>query len=73
MEEGKELIEAVLTAVMAVMVGLTTASFGKTSSPVESSDGTAQARAMMFDRVIRSLVPTGERIAEASPVKRLEI
>jgi len=66
MGESNELIEVALTVVIALAVGLTSASFGNASPAAESSGGTTQARTLI-DRVMQALAPGEQEIS--SPLK----
>jgi hypothetical protein len=71
MEDRDELIEVALTAVIALAVGLTSASFGRDSSVVGSSGGTTRMR-ILVDKVMQALAPT-EQEASTSLRRHVEI
>jgi hypothetical protein len=71
MADSDELIGVALSVVIALAIGLTSASFGRDSPVVESSGGTTQMR-ILVDKVMRALAPT-EQEANTSLRKHVEI
>lgn len=72
MGDSNELIEVALTVVIALAVGLTSASFGGDSPAAESIDGTTQMRALV-DKVIQTLAPIVQPVVNDSPRRHFEI
>jgi hypothetical protein len=69
--DSDELIGVALSVVIALAVGLTSASFGRDSLAVESSGGTTRMR-ILVDKVMQALAPT-EQEANISLRKHVEI
>jgi hypothetical protein len=66
MGESNELIEVALTVAIALAVGFTGASFGRSSPATQSSCGATQTQ-ILIDRVLHALVPSEQEIS--SPLR----
>jgi hypothetical protein len=72
MGNGNELIEVALTVVIALAVGLTSASFDEESQVAEPGGATTQMHGLVC-KVMQALSPIGQPVADDSSLRRLEL